>query len=150
MKNLILHTAKREETIDLGRRLGELCEPGMTILLAGDLGAGKTTFTQGIAAGLDIKKNVTSPTFTIMKIYHGRMDLYHIDAYRLEGVSQDLGFEEVMNDDGLTVIEWSDFIGDQIPEEYLRISIKMEEEDKREFCFEPNGREYEELLEKLK
>jgi tRNA threonylcarbamoyladenosine biosynthesis protein TsaE len=70
----------------LGEKLGRNAKENMVFLLDGDLGAGKTTLTQGIAKGLDIKKNVTSPTFTIQKIYHGRMPLYHIDAYRLEGV----------------------------------------------------------------
>lgn len=122
----------------------------MVFLLDGDLGAGKTTLTQGIAKGLDITKNVTSPTFTIQKIYHGRMPLYHIDAYRLEGVNQDLGFEEYFYDDGLTVIEWSQFVPALIPEEYMKISIKLLEDNSREFTFTAVGKDYEALLEELK
>ena len=149
MKQLIKHTHSRNETIELGKQLGKLAKENMTFLLMGDLGAGKTTLTQGIAQGLEIKKNVTSPTFTIQKIYKGRLTLNHIDAYRLEGLHQDLGFEEYLYDGGLTVIEWSEFIPDLIPEEYLKITIHYVEEDEREFIFEANGNVYEELLEAL-
>ena len=93
----------------------------MVFLLDGDLGAGKTALTQGIAKGLGIRRAVTSPTFTIQKIYHGRLNLYHIDAYRLENTQQDLGFDEFFYDDGLTVIEWAQFVPYLIPEEYLKI-----------------------------
>ena len=149
MKELIVYTNSKEETIELGKKLGKLAKENMTFLLMGDLGAGKTTLTQGIAQGLEIKKNVTSPTFNIQKIYQGRLTLNHIDAYRLEGLHQDLGFEEFLYDGGLTVIEWSQFIPELIPDEYLMITIHYVEEDKREFIFQANGKEYEELLEEL-
>jgi tRNA threonylcarbamoyladenosine biosynthesis protein TsaE len=100
MKEYKVKTDSLEETHQLGEILGRNAMANMVFLLDGDLGAGKTTLTQGIAKGLDIHKNVTSPTFTIQKIYHGRLPLYHIDAYRLEGVDQDLGFEEYFYDDG--------------------------------------------------
>lgn len=122
----------------------------MVFLLSGDLGAGKTTLTQGIAKGLGIQRTVTSPTFTIQKLYRGgRLVLNHIDAYRLEGMSQDLGFDEYMYDGGLTVIEWSEFAPDLIPSEYLRITIRLLEQDAREFLFEAIGGKYETLLEEL-
>ena len=149
MKELIVYTNSKEETIELGKKLGKLTKENMTFLLMGDLGAGKTTLTQGVAQGLEIKKNVTSPTFNIQKIYQGRLTLNHIDAYRLEGLHQDLGFEEFLYDGGLTVIEWSQFIPELIPDEYLMITIHYVEEDKREFIFQANGKEYEELLEEL-
>ncbi|MBR3349221.1 MAG: tRNA (adenosine(37)-N6)-threonylcarbamoyltransferase complex ATPase subunit type 1 TsaE, partial [Solobacterium sp.] len=85
MKEWKAYTDSIEETHALGRRIGESVSENMVILLSGDLGAGKTTLTQGIAKGLGVKRTVTSPTFTILKIYRGRMPLYHIDAYRLEG-----------------------------------------------------------------
>ena len=111
----------------------------------------KTTLTQGIAKGLGIKRNVTSPTFTIQKIYHGgKMNLYHIDAYRMEGIEQDLGFDEYFYDDGLTVIEWSQFMKYLIPEEYLMISIHLLENGAREFCFDAHGNQYENLLEDIR
>lgn len=150
MKTLIMKTKSREETWQLGEKLGRLVQPDMVFLLQGDLGAGKTTLTQGIAKGLDITRNVTSPTFNILKIYHGRMPLYHIDAYRMEGVSQDLGLDEFLDDDGLTVIEWSQFMPNLVPDQYLRISIHLLDGDAREFTFEAIGERYEKLLEELK
>ncbi|MEE3488856.1 MAG: tRNA (adenosine(37)-N6)-threonylcarbamoyltransferase complex ATPase subunit type 1 TsaE [Bulleidia sp.] len=149
MKKLILETDSRDETHALGEKLGTLAQPDMVFLMKGDLGAGKTTLTQGIAKGLGIKRNVTSPTFNILKIYQGRMPLYHIDAYRMEGVHQDLGLDEFLDDDGLTVIEWSQFMPNLIPEEYLSVSIRLLEGDSREFTFEAVGSVYEKLLEEM-
>ncbi|MEG2330309.1 tRNA (adenosine(37)-N6)-threonylcarbamoyltransferase complex ATPase subunit type 1 TsaE [Anaerorhabdus sp.] len=142
----IFKTNKPEETKELGKQLGLLAKENMVFTLTGDLGAGKTTLTQGIAKGLNIEKTVSSPTFTILKIYHGRMDLYHFDAYRLEGLHQDLGFEEMIDGDGLTVIEWPMYIQDMIGEEFLEIEIKFIEEEVREFVLKANGKAYEELL----
>ncbi len=151
MKELKVITHSTEETHLLGNKLGSFVEKNMVILLDGDLGAGKTTLTQGIAKGLGITRNVTSPTFTIQKIYHGkRMNLYHIDAYRMEGVRQDLGFDEYFYDDGLTVIEWSQFMDYLIPDEYLTVSIHLLEDFSREFVFQANGIIYENLLEEIK
>ncbi len=151
MKELRINTNSTEQTHILGDKLGHLVQENMVILLDGDLGAGKTTLTQGIAKGLGIHRNVTSPTFTIQKIYHGgRMNLYHIDAYRMEGIEQDLGFEEYFYDDGLTVIEWSQFMKYLIPENYLMISIHLLEDGSREFHFIAHGIVYEQLLEDLK
>lgn len=142
----IVKTNKPKETKELGKQLGLLAKENMVFTLTGDLGAGKTTLTQGIAKGLNIEKTVSSPTFTILKIYHGRMDLYHFDAYRLEGLHQDLGFEEMIDGDGLTVIEWPMYIQDMIGEEFLEIEIKFIEEEVREFVLKANGKAYEELL----
>lgn len=151
MKELKKITNSTEETHQLGNVIGLNVSENMVILLDGDLGAGKTTLTQGIAKGLGIKRNVTSPTFTIQKIYHGgKMNLYHIDAYRMEGIEQDLGFDEYFYDDGLTVIEWSQFMKYLIPEEYLMISIHLLENGVREFCFEAHGNQYENLLEDIR
>ena len=150
MKELKISTSSMEETWKLGEKIGARAGKNMVILLDGDLGAGKTTLTQGIAKGLGIEKNVTSPTFNILKIYEGRMPLYHIDAYRLEGLHQDLGFDEFLDDDGLTVIEWSQYVPSLIPEEYLFISIHLLEDDQREFDMQAKGAVYEKLLEELK
>lgn len=151
MKELKVITHSTEETHILGNKLGSFVQANMVILLDGDLGAGKTTLTQGIAKGLGITRNVTSPTFTIQKIYHGkRMNLYHIDAYRMEGVQQDLGFDEYFYDDGLTVIEWSQFMDYLIPDEYLKVSIHLLEDFSREFVFQAKGAIYENLLEEIK
>ena len=151
MKELNLKTSSKEETQRLGETIGTLVKPDMVFLMKGDLGAGKTTFTQGVAKGLGIKRTVTSPTFTIQKLYRdGRLTLNHIDAYRLEGISQDLGFEEYMMDGGLTVIEWSEFAPDLIPNEYMSITITLDEDFSRNFKFEAVGQEYETLLEEIK
>ena len=149
MKEWKAYTDSIESTHELGRKIGENVSENMVILLDGDLGAGKTTLTQGIAKGLGIRRNVTSPTFTILKVYRGRMPLYHIDAYRLEGVTQDLGFEELLEDEGLTVIEWSQFIPGIIPDEYLSVAIHLMDEDRRELVFEAHGALYEALLEEI-
>lgn len=149
MKEKIFITNTIEETHALGKKIGELAKEGFVILLDGDLGAGKTTLTQGIAKGLGVEKNVTSPTFTIQKIYKGRLNLYHFDAYRLEGIDQDLGFEEDIEGDGVVVIEWSKFIPNLIPEEYLSISISLLDEDSREFMISAHGEKYEEVVDKL-
>ncbi|MDO4413978.1 MAG: tRNA (adenosine(37)-N6)-threonylcarbamoyltransferase complex ATPase subunit type 1 TsaE [Erysipelotrichaceae bacterium] len=149
MKEWKAYTDSIEETHALGKKIGENVSENMVILLSGDLGAGKTTLTQGIAKGLGIRRNVTSPTFTILKVYRGRMPLYHIDAYRLEGVTQDLGFDELLEDEGLTVIEWSQFIPGIIPDEYLSVAIHLMDEDRRELVFEAHGADYEALLEEI-
>ena len=142
------------ETEELGYRLGQLIEKGMLITLTGDLGAGKTTFTKSLGKGIGVKKVINSPTFNILKIYKGtRMPLYHIDAYRLEGIQQDLGFEEYFEGDGLCVVEWPDFIEEQLPKNRLQVKITIEGDengDKRIFSFEPFGTEYEKIVEALK
>ena len=103
-------TQTPQETKNLGEKMGNLSKPNMVWTMSGDLGAGKTTLTQGIARGLGITRTVSSPTFTILKIYQGRLPLYHFDAYRLEGTHQELGFEEMIDGEGLTVIEWPEYM----------------------------------------
>lgn len=136
-----------EETKALGYRLGELAFEGCVITLSGDLGAGKTTLTQGLAQGLGITRTISSPTFTILKIYEGRLTLYHFDAYRLEGSTEDLGFEEMIDSDGIAVIEWPQFMEQDLPEELLRITIYRKEADERELILESFGARYDEMLE---
>ncbi|WP_313352485.1 tRNA (adenosine(37)-N6)-threonylcarbamoyltransferase complex ATPase subunit type 1 TsaE, partial [Exiguobacterium sp.] len=92
-----------EETTALALELGRRAEAGMVITLDGDLGAGKTTFTQSFAKGLGVTRHVNSPTFTIMKVYTGRLPLYHMDVYRLEGSGDDIGLEEYLNGEGVAV-----------------------------------------------
>ena len=119
-----------EATLSLGKKLGELLQPGMLITLDGDLGAGKTTFTKGIGQGLQIKRVINSPTFTILKQYRGRLQLSHFDAYRLEGQDNDLGFEEIFDSDDVCVVEWPEFISDILPEKRLEIQINKIDEQK--------------------
>ncbi len=149
MERLELVSNSSEETKEIGYKLGKLLNTTSVITLSGPLAAGKTTFTQGLAKGLDITKNVTSPTFTLMKNYQGRMPLNHIDAYRLEDIEQDLGFEEYIEGDGVTVIEWSNFIEYVLPEEYLSCDIEINEDFSRKLTFKAQGNYYKEVLDKL-
>ena len=150
MKQLIVYTKDYMETQELGRFLGAAAGDNMIFLMKGIIGAGKTTMTQGIARGMGVTRNVTSPTFTIQKIYHGTsMDLYHIDAYRLEGIEQDLGFEDDFDNGGLTVIEWSEFFPGQRPDDYLSVDIRPLEGDRREIVLTAHGKRYETMLEEL-
>ncbi|MDD2592035.1 MAG: tRNA (adenosine(37)-N6)-threonylcarbamoyltransferase complex ATPase subunit type 1 TsaE [Erysipelotrichaceae bacterium] len=146
---LKINTRSADETKELGRKIGLLSKPSTLIIMTGDLGAGKTTLTQGIALGLNIKKNVTSPTFTIMKVYKGKFPLYHIDAYRLEGISQNLGLEEMMDDDGICVVEWPNFINDRLLKTYLNIDLKWLSENEREISITAIGSKYEDMIKEI-
>lgn len=138
-----------EQTRALGIKIGQSVKEGTVITLTGDLGAGKTTLTQSIAKGMGITKTVSSPTFTICKIYHGRLPLYHFDAYRLEGSEEDLGFEEMIEGDGLAVIEWPQYIDYMIPEDALEITICLSGEESREFQFKAHGEKSVQLLKEI-
>lgn len=139
-----------EETEKFGLFLGENLRPGDVICLNGDLGAGKTTLTKSIAKGLGIDDYVTSPTFTIVNEYYGKIDLYHIDTYRLDDmVDVDyLGFDEYFYSDGVTIVEWAEKIRDALPEEYMEINIKSHD-DKRDLDINYVGNRFDELKEKL-
>lgn len=113
MINKINISKNYNDTINLGQEFSSQLEEGCIVFLQGDLGAGKTAFTKGIAKGLGIDTVVNSPTFTILKEYDGRLNLKHIDAYRLEGVDSDsLGLYDLMDKDNLVVIEWGEFLSD--------------------------------------
>ncbi|MBP3040176.1 tRNA (adenosine(37)-N6)-threonylcarbamoyltransferase complex ATPase subunit type 1 TsaE [Bacillaceae bacterium Marseille-Q3522] len=137
------------DTLQFAKKIALYLDAGDVITLEGDLGAGKTTFTKGLAEGLGIKKTVNSPTFTIIKEYHGRLPLYHMDVYRLQDSSEDLGFEEYFEGDGVTVIEWAHLIEEQLPKKLLQISLFHEGEDKRKFILTPKGTRYEQLCREL-
>jgi len=149
-----IKTKQAEQTEKIGEQLADSLKPNDVILLDGDLGAGKTTFTKGLAKGLGIKRYVKSPTFTIIHEYReGRMPLFHMDVYRLEdGGGDDLGWDEYFYGDGVSVIEWSQFIQDYLPEDYLRITLKRNDEsdNQRTLDFEAQGERYTTLLNDLK
>lgn len=145
----IVKTNSINETKQLGFKLGKHAQKGMVFALYGQLGAGKTCLTKGIGEGLEISKTINSPTFNILKIYEGTLTLNHIDAYRLEGLDQDLGFEEQLDGDGLTVIEWPDYIKDLIGNEYLEIEITINDDESRTINLTPKGKQYEILLEEI-
>jgi tRNA threonylcarbamoyladenosine biosynthesis protein TsaE len=142
-------TKTAEETMSLAEKLGTILQPGDVLTLAGDLGAGKTTFTKGLAKGLGITRTVNSPTFTIIKEYKGRIPLYHMDVYRLEDSDEDLGFEEYFSGDGVCVVEWAVFIEDYLPEERMELVISHKGENEREFQIKPIGKRYEERVKEI-
>jgi tRNA threonylcarbamoyladenosine biosynthesis protein TsaE len=132
---LVAVTHSAPETRALAAALAELARPGDLLLLVGDLGAGKTAFTQGFGAGLGIDEQITSPTFALVQGYTGRLDLYHLDVYRLEQVHEalDLGLSELLDDGSVTVIEWGDTITSALPRDYLevRITFGAQADDRR-------------------
>lgn len=138
-----------DETKEFAKKLASSLQPGDVIALEGDLGAGKTTFTKGLAEGLEITKNVNSPTFTIIKEYKGTMPLYHMDVYRLENSDEDLGFEEYFEGTGVTVVEWAHLIKDQLPSELLTIYLTHNNEGSRNIKLVPAGKRYEELCKEI-
>lgn len=144
MKEFI--TKNVEETIEYGFKIGSLLTKGDTLLLAGDLGAGKTTFTKGIGKALGITRVINSPTFTIVKEYHGNIDLYHLDLYRLEGLGDDFDLEEYFTSDSVTVCEWPYNVSELIPNEYLLIEIFRKDEEERLLRLTPFGSRYEKLV----
>jgi len=124
-----------EETYAFGKRLGERLQPGDVIALSGELGAGKTCLVQGIAKGLDVREEygITSPTFTLINEYPGRLILYHLDMYRLSGIQDlhDIGYDACFNDRGVVVIEWAEKIEEVLPENTLFISLEYVSENER-------------------
>ena len=151
MKVIEIKTKSKEETQELGKRLAPLFVPGDVVLLKGDLGAGKTTFTGGVAEGLHIQEKVISPTFNIMKCYFkGRIPLYHIAAYRLENQNIEIGLDEYIEGDGVCLIEWPMYIEKLIPDDYLEITINNLGGDKRRLAFEAHGDRFNALIAKLK
>ena len=142
-------TQSVEETKKIAYQIGLLCQDGMVITLSGDLGAGKTVFTKGLAIGLDIHKTVSSPTFTILKQYIGRLPLNHFDAYRLEGIQQDLGFGDLIGTNGVSVIEWPEYVLDLLPKERLDIKIFWIDENTREFKVSAYGDIYDSLMKEI-
>ena len=141
-------TYSEEETIELAQNIESEKFPNMVICLRGDLGSGKTIFTKGFAQAMEIKEDVTSPTFNIIKEYTtGHMPLFHMDVYRLDGNVSNLGIEEYYSKKGVTIIEWADTIEDYLPEKRLDIKIKTsdDDEDKRIIVITPHGKKYEDL-----
>lgn len=125
---MIIHNL--EETQHLAKTIGEEAYPGDNLVLTGDLGAGKTTLTKGIALGLGIQQMIKSPTYTIIREYDsGRIPLYHMDVYRIEGAADDLGLDEYFEGEGLSVIEWGNLLADNLPEDYLELIIEKDVQD---------------------
>jgi tRNA threonylcarbamoyladenosine biosynthesis protein TsaE len=142
-----------EQTWRIGEALGTKLAAGDTVCLYGDLGAGKTSFSYGIAQGLQVKERyITSPTFTFVNEYEGRVPFYHIDLYRLKSTEEleGIGFEEYINADGVTVIEWAERAEGALPEERLSVYFTYLNEDSREIGFLGEGERYHKLIDVLK
>jgi tRNA threonylcarbamoyladenosine biosynthesis protein TsaE len=144
---------KIQDTDRVGKLIGEGLQTGSVICLEGDLGAGKTTLTQSIAKGMLIEDYVTSPTFTIIKEYVGRLNLYHMDAYRLESEDDmiDLGYDEYINSDGVCIIEWASKIKGLLPKSAIKINIIIDYESGKRFLdISGTGKQFDIIIEALK
>lgn len=141
-----------EETQDLGARLGELAQPGDILLLVGELGAGKTCLTQGIARGLGIKEYATSPSFVVVRELYGRLPLYHMDFYRLENLEEiaDLGLDDYFYGQGVSVVEWADKGLSLLPPEHLLVEMSYVSDTGRRLKLKARGKRYRELVAELK
>ena len=147
-------TTSQEETMELGKHLGEKIFANSCVVLEGDLGAGKTTLTKGIALGLGIDRVIKSPTYTLIREYRkGRLPLFHMDMYRIEesGGASEVGLEEYFYAGGVCVVEWAQYIEDELPSTFLKIQIDRvgDGESERVIRFVPHGKEYEELIQQL-
>ncbi|MGX7419339.1 tRNA (adenosine(37)-N6)-threonylcarbamoyltransferase complex ATPase subunit type 1 TsaE [Carnobacterium gallinarum] len=146
-----IRAENEEATKKVARKLANYLEAGDVVLLEGNLGAGKTTFTKGLAEGLGIQRVIKSPTYTIIREYtDGRLPLYHMDVYRLEETGGDeLGLEEYFQGEGVSVVEWATFIPEDLPKDYLQVKLVPAGTDlaEREISLSAVGRRYEALLE---
>jgi len=126
---MIVETRSAEETFALGKKIGEQAGKGDVYTLVGDLGVGKTVFTQGLAEGLGIKEPISSPTFTIVQVYEeGRLPFYHFDVYRIGDVEEmdEIGFEDYIYGEGVSLIEWSNLITEILPQKKVEITIEKD------------------------
>lgn len=141
-----------EETEKFAQIIGGAAQAGDVLILTGELGAGKTTLTKGIALGLDIHQMIKSPTYTIIREYEqGRIPLYHMDVYRVEGAGADLGLDEYFEGEGLSVVEWGNMLGDALPEDYLELILGKDDQDehKRILTLEAHGEESEDFKRRI-
>ena len=126
---MVTETRSPEETYELGRKIGLQARPGQVYTLTGDLGVGKTVFTQGVAAGLGITEPVSSPTFTIVQIYEeGRLPFYHFDVYRIGDIEEmeEIGYDDYFFGKGICLIEWAELIEELIPENSIHVTIEKD------------------------
>ncbi|SCP99005.1 tRNA (adenosine(37)-N6)-threonylcarbamoyltransferase complex ATPase subunit type 1 TsaE [Anaerobium acetethylicum] len=144
---MIIETYSAEETFALGRKIGEQAKAGDVYTLVGDLGVGKTVFTQGLAKGLGIEEPISSPTFTIIQIYEeGRLPLYHFDVYRIGDIEEmeEIGYEDYFYGEGVCLIEWANLIEEILPEQLREITIEKDLEkgfDYRKITIEERNRQ---------
>jgi len=151
---VVLQTKSTSETIRIGKRIGSFLLPGDVVALAGELGTGKTQFIKGLAAGVGIGKPtyISSPSFTLINEYAGRVPFYHIDLFRLkeEKEAEELGLEEYLQGRGIAAIEWANKIPSLLPKEILRIHIRYTGKNTRSLEIIGKGKRYEELVNRLR
>ena len=141
---MIIETRTPQETFDVGKKIGENAKPGQIYTLTGDLGVGKTVFTQGVAAGLGITEPICSPTFTIIQEYEsGRLPLYHFDVYRIGDIEEmeEIGYEDYFYGEGVCFVEWAELIKELLPKKRVDITIRKNPAkgyDYREILIEQN------------
>lgn len=149
-------THSLEQTRELGQKIGELIKTGMVITLTGEMGTGKTSFVQGLARGLEVPDGyyITSPTYTLINVYPGRVPLFHGDLYRLEGGSadfEDIGLYEILDDDQAVVaIEWADRLDNEALSDYISIHFEITDQDSRKIIISGTGSDEESLIEGLR
>lgn len=144
----MFYSQNENELIAIGERIGRQLEVQDILVLTGDLGAGKTTLTKGIARGLDISQMVKSPTYTIVREYDGRLPLYHLDVYRIGDDPDSIDLDDFLYGDGVTVIEWGELLGEDLLDDYLEVVISKEGEGRRLELI-PHGKRSEDLVEAL-
>lgn len=134
-----------KQMLDFAETLGKKLQAGDIIVLTGELGAGKTTFTKGLGLGLDIHQMIKSPTYTIVREYEGRLPLYHMDVYRIGDDPDSIDLDDYLFGNGVTVIEWGNLLSQDLPNEYLEIIFDYQD-DEREVTLVAHGRRYETYL----
>lgn len=133
------------ELIAFGEKLGRRLQSGDILILTGDLGTGKTTFTKGLAQGLDIEQMIKSPTYTIVREYEGRLPLYHLDVYRIGDDPDSIDLDTFLFGDGVTVIEWGELMASHLPQDYVTLSLSVDGHG-RSIELSGQGTRYQELL----
>lgn len=140
--HVVATTTSVDQTRDLAASVAALARPGDVVVLAGDLGAGKTAFVQGFGRGMGVPDRITSPTFTLVHVYEGRLPVHHLDVYRLGQLSEalDLGLPEMLDEGGVVLIEWGDAILPVLPQDYLEVRLTFGDgDDDRQLDFRPVG-----------
>jgi tRNA threonylcarbamoyladenosine biosynthesis protein TsaE len=147
-----LRAQTADDTRSVGEAFADLLRPRDAVILTGELGAGKTTLVQGIARGLGVTDRVVSPTFTLVREYHGRLEVAHVDVYRLERIQDvmDLGLEELGDGEAVLLVEWGDAVEEVLPADHVTIELTgAEDDDTRRLVFTPGGQTWVERWERL-
>jgi tRNA threonylcarbamoyladenosine biosynthesis protein TsaE len=151
LTSIVIHTEDADETIRFGEKLGAALKPGDVVALTGELGAGKTTITRGIARGVGVEAEIHSPTFTLIHEHPGRLPLYHIDLYRIEveDATADLGLEEYLYGNGVTVIEWAERLIGVLPDNALLVRLTVADDEERDIKLSATAARWAEPLKDL-